>query len=81
MTQGNGFYAEKMIRRRALSLIGGSMARLRHRVSFSLLALALGRPKIIFSYPCSTKGPRAGRTWLWITPNPREYEHKNRPRV
>jgi len=33
MTQGNGFYAEKMIRRRALSLIGGSMARLRHRAS------------------------------------------------
>lgn len=48
MAEGNGFFAENMTRRRALSLIGGSMAACAAGLRFPRFAGALGRPNIIF---------------------------------
>ena len=48
MAEGNGFFAETMTRRRALGLIGGSMAACAAGVRFPRFSYASGRPNIIF---------------------------------
>ena len=60
MAEGNGFFAENMTRRRALSLIDGSMAACAAGLRFPRFAGALGRPNIIFMVHPTNPHARVG---------------------